>query len=52
MAAQDGEAKLVAHSMNDHTLGQGWAHEHGEDADHEHDEFDYDGPLEENPLWI
>jgi ethanolamine utilization protein EutA len=52
MATQDGEAKPIAHSMNDHTLGQGWAHEHGEDADHEHDEFDYDGPLEENPLWI
>ena len=46
------ENKAQGHNMNDHTMGQGWAHVHAGDADHDHDEFDSDGPLEENPLWI
>src|SRR6478672_4214954 len=40
------------HSMTEHSFGQYLYHEHTGDADHEHDEFDMDGPLEENPLWI
>ncbi|CAN0585182.1 unnamed protein product, partial [Laminaria digitata] len=31
--------------------GDVFFHEHGPDADHDHDS-DFDGPLEENPLWI
>ena len=57
MAQGEGDPKSqpiapASHSLADHTMGQGWSHEHGADADHEHDDFDDDGPLEENPLWI
>jgi ethanolamine utilization protein EutA len=41
-----------SHSLTDHTMGQYYSHEHEGMADHDHDEFDADGPLEENPLWI
>ena len=27
-------------------------HEHGPDADHDHDDEFFNGPIEENPLWI
>jgi ethanolamine utilization protein EutA len=40
------------HTLEDHSMGDVFFHEHGPDADHEHDtDFD-DLPLEENPLWI
>jgi ethanolamine utilization protein EutA len=39
------------HTLEDHEYGDVFFHEHGPDADHDHDE-DFDGPLEENPLWI
>lgn len=40
------------HSIQDHAMGEFWAHEHDGAADHDHD-FDFDDlPLEENPLWI
>ena len=51
MATED-EKKVAGHSMNEHAKGLSWAHEHAEDADHDHDEFDADVPLEQNPLWI
>jgi ethanolamine utilization protein EutA len=38
------------HSLDDHLLGDLGGHEHGPDADHEHD-FD-DGPVEENPIFL
>jgi ethanolamine utilization protein EutA len=50
--SDEGEKTAPTHNMNDHTMGQSWAHVHMGDADHDHDEFDSDGPLEENPLWI
>jgi ethanolamine utilization protein EutA len=38
------------HTIDDHLYGDlGW-HEHGPDADHDHDDFDL--PLEDNPIWI
>ncbi|MFM9972093.1 MAG: ethanolamine ammonia-lyase reactivating factor EutA [Burkholderiales bacterium] len=41
------------HSIADHQYGDGLAHTHdGLDADHDHDNYDTDGPLEENPIWI
>ena len=41
------------HTMNDHHgMGKGWVHEHDGYADHDHDDFDIDGPIEENPLWM
>jgi len=40
------------HTLDDHAMGDVFFHEHGPDADHDHDaDFD-DLPLEENPLWI
>ena len=39
------------HTLADHRLGAELAHVHDGDADHDHDDF-FDGPTEENPLWI
>lgn len=49
---EDAIKAVAGHSIAEHQYGQYFYHEHGEEADHEHDEFQYDGPLEENPLWI
>jgi ethanolamine utilization protein EutA len=38
------------HTLTDHGLGDFYPHEHGPDADHDHDVID-PGPLEENPIW-
>ena len=42
------------HSLGDHLQGHEYGHSHeGEDAfDHDHDRFEADGRLEDNPLWI
>jgi ethanolamine utilization protein EutA len=40
------------HTLEDHTLGDVFSHEHGPYADHDHDDEYDDGPLDENPLWI
>ena len=50
--ADPGETRT--HRLTDHAYGQDLNHAHrpGEAADHEHDHFDEDGPLEENPIWI
>jgi ethanolamine utilization protein EutA len=44
---------VPGHSLEDHLYGEGLSgpHEHGPDADHDHDDFD-PGPLEENAIWI
>lgn len=39
------------HTIADHLPGEWEAHEHGPDADHDHDDIDL-GPLEENPIWL
>lgn len=42
------------HSLLDHQYGDqytGHVHAEGEDADHDHDDFGPDGPLESNPVW-
>lgn len=39
------------HTLEDHEYGDVFFHEHGPDADHDHDS-DFDGPIEDNPLWI
>jgi len=39
------------HSIDDHMFGDFFAHEHGPDADHDHDDID-PGPLEDNPIWL
>lgn len=38
------------HTLADHLYGDTLAHDHGPDADHDHDVAD--GPLEDNPIWI
>lgn len=43
--------KPPPHTIDDHALGDIFAHEHGPDADHDHDDVD-PGPLEENPIWL
>ncbi len=40
------------HKLEDHTMGDVFFHEHGPDADHDHDDDFLDVPLDENPLWI
>lgn len=44
------EKKSERHTIDDHMFGDFYAHEHGPDADHEHDDID-PGPLEDNPIW-
>ena len=46
----DRDKKRVSHSIDDHMLGDFYPHEHGDDADHDHDDID-PGPLEDNPIW-
>lgn len=42
------------HEVVDHSLGQDLNHRHkpGMAYDHDHDHFEDDGPIEDNPLWI
>lgn len=44
-------AKAPAHTIADHALTDYGTHEHGPDADHDHDDVAL-GPLEENPIWL
>ncbi|HUY02031.1 MAG TPA: ethanolamine ammonia-lyase reactivating factor EutA [Rhodocyclaceae bacterium] len=48
----DNQPKTV-HRLADHQYGQQFNHVHekGEDADHDHDDFDSSGALEDNPIW-
>jgi ethanolamine utilization protein EutA len=46
----DTENKPKRHSLDDHMFGDFIFHEHGPEADHDHDDID-PGPLEENPIW-
>ena len=51
--ASGADDKKTGHTMDDHHgMGKAWTHEHDGYADHDHDEYDIDGPIEENPLWI
>src|SRR5688500_15997661 len=51
--ANDKQPPKAGHTLEDHRLGEGLfqEHEHGPDADHDHDDFT-PGPLEENAIWI
>jgi len=52
MAGAEDDKKNKGHSMAEHHgMGPGWKHEHDGYSDHEHDEYDMDGPIEDNPLW-
>ena len=41
-----------AHALADHLSGQEVNHKHDGAFDHDHDDFEADGPLEDNPLWV
>ena len=49
---EDAIKAAADHTMQEHNVGQYFYHEHDDEADHEHDQFQYDGPIEENPLWM
>jgi ethanolamine utilization protein EutA len=46
------EKAAKGHTLADHVYGENLAHVHEGDADHDHDYFGNEGPLEENPIWI
>ncbi len=50
---QDPKPKRT-HSLEDHRHGEDFGHSHEGDeaADHDHDHFDAEGNIEDNPLWI
>ena len=50
--ADEKDDKKPAHTLADHVYGDELAHVHQGEADHDHDHFETDGPLEENPIWI
>ena len=55
-AAADESVPAVdpAHALQDHAGGEALTHAHapGVEYDHDHDDFEAYGPLEENPIWI
>ena len=51
-AKSEGAPDTPSHTVADHVYGETLAHEHDGFADHDHDDFDDDGPIEQNPLWI
>ncbi|MDB5571922.1 MAG: ethanolamine utilization protein EutA [Hyphomicrobiales bacterium] len=52
MASDDDKKPAPAHTVSEHVFGEVYYHEHTGESDHDHDDFEPDGPLEENPLWI
>jgi ethanolamine utilization protein EutA len=50
MAGTDDKPEEKPHTVSDHLFGEFYAHEHGPDADHDHDVID-PGSLEDNPIW-
>ncbi len=52
MTAPPQNRKADSHALADHRLGDALHHQHDEESDHDHDDFEGGGPLEQNPLWI
>src|SRR5258708_25009723 len=54
MAENDQPQGKPAHGLTDHAMGEQLTHKHavGRYYDHDHDDFEEDVPLEENPIWI
>ena len=52
MAKSDDSEAKPKHTLSDHSFGEYLSHVHEGDADHDHDYFDDDTPLEDNPLWV
>jgi ethanolamine utilization protein EutA len=47
-----GDKPQSGHTLADHMFGDYEPHEHGPDADHDHDEFGLPGPIEDHPIWL
>ncbi len=52
MATRPDQSEPKTHALADHLNGQEVTHTHDGAFDHDHDDFEADGPLEENPLWV
>ena len=54
MADDKAAAKRPYHALEDHSFGRDLAHSHlpGIEYDHDHDDFESHGPIEQNPIWI
>ena len=52
MTRRPDEPETKNHGLADHRFGDQLTHRHEGESDHDHDDFEADGPLEENPLWI
>jgi ethanolamine utilization protein EutA len=52
MAKRPDQTEAKSHGLADHQYGDALTHRHDEQSDHDHDDFEDSGPLEENPLWI
>src|SRR6476660_2994522 len=52
MAKRPDQTEAQSHGLADHQYGDALTHRHDAQSDHDHDDFEDSGPLEENPLWI
>jgi ethanolamine utilization protein EutA len=52
MANPPARTEEKSHGLADHQFGEALPHRHASQADHDHDDFEGDTPLQENPLWI
>ncbi len=52
MPDSDDMKKSPGHKLEDHFYGDFGYHEHGPDADHDHDDFETSGSIEDNPIWV
>jgi ethanolamine utilization protein EutA len=52
MTKRPDEPEAKIHGLADHQFGDQLTHQHEGEADHDHDDFEAQGSLEENPLWI
>lgn len=54
MADDKAATERSSHALEDHSYGRDVTHRHepGVEYDHDHDDFDSHGPIEQNPIWI
>jgi ethanolamine utilization protein EutA len=54
MADDKAAANRPVHALEDHSLGRELTHSHspGVEYDHDHDDFESHGPIEQNPIWM
>ena len=54
MADDKAATQRPPHALEDHSFGRELTHSHlpGMEYDHDHDDFEAPGPIEQNPIWI